>query len=120
MIEKILEEENMSMNEPNVKELIARGETLTVEFKSDRTKLPDRELVAALVGLANTDGGSLFLGVEDGGTPTGLHVSHSNLAGLPAMVANNTVPALSVVAESLEVDGVRVWRIKVPRYRQLV
>ncbi len=120
MIEKILEEENMSMNEPNVKELIARGETLTVEFKSDRTKLPDRELVAALVGLANTDGGSLFLGVEDGGTPTGLHVSHSNLAGLPAMVANNTVPALSVVAESLEVDGVRVGRITVPRSRQLV
>ena len=40
-------------------------ESLTVEFKSDRKRLPDTELVEALVCLANTEGGTLWLGVED-------------------------------------------------------
>ena len=37
--------------------LIAGGETLTVEFKSDRKGLPDRDLIEAVVALANTEGG---------------------------------------------------------------
>lgn len=31
-------------------------ETLTVEFKSARSKLPDRDLIEALVCLANAEG----------------------------------------------------------------
>lgn len=58
-------------------------ETLTIEFKSDRKRLPDDDLVEALVCLANTEGGELWLGVEDDGTPTGLHPAHQSLAGLP-------------------------------------
>ncbi|WP_295622647.1 helix-turn-helix domain-containing protein, partial [uncultured Lamprocystis sp.] len=49
------------------------AESLTVEFKSDRKKLSDIDLVEALVCLANAEGGELWLGVEDDGTPTGLH-----------------------------------------------
>jgi ATP-dependent DNA helicase RecG len=45
------------------------AESLTVEFKSDRARLPDHALVEALTCLANTDGGELWLGVEDDGTP---------------------------------------------------
>ncbi|MFO7716197.1 helix-turn-helix domain-containing protein [Desulfosarcina sp.] len=54
-------------------ELIGQGESLRLEFKSDRKGIPDRELVAAIVALANTEGGELLLGVEDDGTVTGLH-----------------------------------------------
>lgn len=57
--------------------LIAEDETITVEFKSDRDCLPDSELVAAVVGLANTEGGDLFIGVENDGSITGLHQKHS-------------------------------------------
>jgi ATP-dependent DNA helicase RecG len=48
--------------------VIPERESLTVEFKSDRRRLSDAELVAAAVCLANTDGGEIFLGVEDDGT----------------------------------------------------
>jgi ATP-dependent DNA helicase RecG len=41
------------------------AETLTVEFKSDRKRLSDTDLVEALVCLANTEGGELWLGIED-------------------------------------------------------
>lgn len=90
-------------------------ETLTVEFKSDLKKLPDRELIEALVCLANAEGGELWLGVEDDGTPTGLHAEHRLLEGLSGMVAAHTSPQRSVRAEAMDVNGVTVARIQVPK-----
>ena len=62
------------------------------QFKSDRKRLSDAELVEALVCLANTEGGELWLGVEDDGQPTGLHADHMVLTGLPGLVAARTSP----------------------------
>lgn len=90
-------------------------ETLTVEFKSDLKKLPDRELIEALVCLANAEGGELWLGVEDDGTPTGLHAEHCLLEGLAGMVAARTSPSLSVQVELVELGSVSVARIRVPK-----
>ena len=72
--------------ERDLLELIRGGENLTVEFKSDAKSLPDRDLIAAVVALANTEGGDLFLGVEDDGTPTGLHANHRNLTDRKSVV----------------------------------
>lgn len=91
------------------------SESLTVEFKSDRKRLPDGELVEAIVGLANTEGGELWLGVEDDGKPTGLHPEHALLAGLPGLIAARTSPSLSVQVDVVDLDGVRVARIDVPK-----
>jgi len=95
--------------------LIPNSESLTVEFKSDRKRLPDAELVEALVCLANTEGGELWLGVEDDGQATGLHADHLALAGLAGMVAARTSPALQVRVEALQVTGVPVAKITVPK-----
>ena len=94
---------------------LPRTESLTVEFKSDRNRLSDDELVEALACLANSEGGELWLGVEDGGTPTGLHAAHQDLHGLPSMVAARTSPSLAVTVRALEIGGVRVARISVLR-----
>ena len=61
----------MDMNEHEIGKLIQQAESLSLEFKSDLKCLPDRDLVAAVVSLANTDGGDLLLGVEDDGTVPG-------------------------------------------------
>ncbi|WP_150304724.1 ATP-binding protein [Pseudomonas saliphila] len=90
-------------------------ETLTVEFKSDRKKLSDTDLIEALICLANAEGGELWLGVEDDGTATGLHAEHRMLSGLAGMVAARTSPSLSVQAEAVEVNGVTVACIQVPK-----
>jgi ATP-dependent DNA helicase RecG len=94
---------------------LPRAESMTVEFKSDRSRLSDTELVEALACLANSDGGELWLGVEDDGSPTGLHPAHVNLAGLAGMVAARTSPSLAVTVRELEISGVRVARIEAPR-----
>ena len=52
---------------------IPNKETLTIEFKSDLKKLGDAELIEAIVGMTNTSGGNLYLGVEDNGELTGVH-----------------------------------------------
>lgn len=94
---------------------IPQKESLTIEFKSDQKRLPDRELVAAAVCLANTEGGEIYLGVEKDGAVTGLNPLHQNLTGLAALIANQTIPPLSVRVESLEVEGKRVAKIMVRR-----
>lgn len=96
---------------------LPRTESLTIEFKSDLKRLPDDDLVEALACLANTQGGELWLGVEDDGAPTGLHQAHQNLTGLPGLVASKTSPSLSVSVEQIEVSGIQVARILVPRAR---
>lgn len=92
-----------------------RKETLMVEFKSDRDRLKDDHLVEAVVALANTQGGELWLGVEDDGTPTGLHPAHTDADLLPALVAARTSPSLAVSVELVPTPVGPVARIMVPR-----
>jgi ATP-dependent DNA helicase RecG len=110
----------MSTDKHGLEDILKAGETLTVEFKSDQNCLPDRELVAAIVALANTEGGDLYLGVEDNGTVTGLHANHNDTTGLSALISNRTNPPVSVRVEMLEYDGIPIARIQVPKSRQLI
>ncbi|MEX0142602.1 putative DNA binding domain-containing protein [Massilia sp. LMS1-1-1.1] len=90
-------------------------ESLTVEFKSDRKRLPDRELVEAVICLANAEGGQLWLGVEDDGIPTGLHAERLELTGLAGLIAARTSPSLAVNFKAVIVGEVRVACIFVPK-----
>ncbi|MBK9522283.1 MAG: ATP-binding protein [Rhodocyclaceae bacterium] len=49
-------------------------ESLTCEFKSDRQCLSDKDLIEAVVCMANCQGGEIYLGVEDDGTVMGLYL----------------------------------------------
>ena len=100
--------------------IIAQGETLTVEFKSDKNRLHDKDLIEAIVGLANTNGGYLFVGVEDDGEITGLHKSHDNAQGLMSFVASRTSPSINVNAKIHTLEGFKIAVIEVLRSMSLV
>ena len=89
-------------------------EDMTHEFKSDLKKLQDAEIIDAVVAFANTDGGELYLGVEDDGEVTGLHEEHLDITRLAAFIANKTVPPIPVRCEILDLDK-PVLKISVPR-----
>lgn len=108
------------MIERNIHTIIKEGENLTTEFKSDRKSLPDKELVVAVVSLANTKGGMLMLGIEDDGSVTGLHNNHLNVTGIPALIANRTNPSISVTVERVDINNAQIACISVPKSRQLV
>lgn len=95
-------------------------ETLVNEFKSDRNCYPMGKLYEDLVGMANTDGGCLFLGMEDDGTPTGVNTQHTNLQSMEASIQDHTVPSLFVHTHMEEWDGKSVLVIEVPISRQLM
>ncbi len=94
-------------------------ETLTIEFKSDKKKLHDEEIIEAVVAFANTEGGDLFLGVEDNGDITGLHNEHSDTTRLAAFIANKTVPPMPVLTELVSHE-VPYIKISVPKSTSIV
>ena len=94
-------------------------ETMEIEFKSDVKKLSDSDLVDAVVAFANTNGGNLYLGIEDNGSVTGLNEQHKDITQLAAYIANRTVPPVSVKAEILDSEQ-PVLLIQVPKSRSIV
>ncbi|MCI8438724.1 MAG: AAA family ATPase [Oscillospiraceae bacterium] len=99
--------------------LIPKEESLTIEFKSDRKKLSDDVLIDTVVAFANTEGGDLYLGVEDNGEVTGRHESHRDFSRLAAFIANKTIPPIAVRVEEIA-DICPVIKIQVPKSRSIV
>jgi len=100
--------------------MIAQGERIVLEFKSDSKCLPDRELLHEAVAMANTDGGHILLGVEDDGQITGLHTNHQNLIAMPALLMNRTRPSVSVHVERVDTANGSVAVIHVEQSRAIV
>lgn len=107
------------MEQDQARALIERGETLTVEFKSERReRYSDNGIVENVTCLANGEGGTLFLGVEDDGRVTGAALRHSGGTDpqrMRALIANQTVPPLPCEVTVLEIDGHEVIAIEVEK-----
>ena len=99
---------------------IPEKESLIIEFKSDLKLLPDSELVEAIIGMTNTDGGTLYLGVEDNGDITGVNKKHADEIGVAALIANKTVPSIAVRAEIISEENMDVLKIEIPMSRTIV
>ena len=99
--------------------LVPPRETLTVEFKSDQKPVSDETIIDSVVAFANTEGGDLYLGVEDDGRITGIHQTHSDITQLAAFIANKTIPPQSVRVELIE-EKFPVIKIQVAKSRSIV
>ncbi|WP_313354164.1 RNA-binding domain-containing protein [Microbacterium sp.] len=97
--------------------LLASGEQLDVEFKSDHHKpFNDSSIVEAVVCMANGGGGRLLIGVEDDGTVTGARARHGRMTDptrLRTMVANNTVPQVVPDVEVASQQGKSIIIVEV-------
>ena len=110
------------MNGLDLAQIVCEGESMTIEFKSDRGPLADDDLIEAVVCLANAQGGLLLVGVEDDGAVTGLHDKHrTHPSQLAAFIASRTVPPLAVDASFEEAaGGTQVAVLRVPTRLQPV
>ena len=98
-----------------VREMIVVGETLTIEFKGGGIDLDD--LAAAVVCLANSDGGYLLLGVTDKGEVAGIDPDKSDYTDprrLAAAISTRTQPAVMAGTEMVDIEGKMVAVITVP------
>ncbi len=109
------------MTPERLHQLIAQGESLTVEFKGEeRGAISDNELVEAVVCMANRpdqEVGYVLVGIEDDGRVTGAHPRHAETIDplrIQALIANRTRPSLSCRVELLELEGKPVLVIEIP------
>lgn len=99
--------------------MVPERETLSTEFKSDRKTIGENALVDEVVALANTEGGDLYIGVEDNGEITGAQEVHRDPVRMQAMIANKTVPPVAVRA-ILEPGEKPVMHLEIPRSSSIV
>jgi len=94
--------------------LIAGGEQLTVEFK--RKFDSDKDLVNAVVCMANGSGGTIFIGVDDDGTIVGTDGNHGqawNPDKVAALIQSKTEPAIATRVSIEGLNDLNVVRIDV-------
>ena len=100
---------------------IPEKESFTVEFLSDREKLSDSKLLDEVVGLANTFGGNIYVGIEDDGEITGVHKEHNDSTVIKSLIENKTEPTICVQTQIVEVENTKgtlpVLAITVPLAR---
>lgn len=95
-------------------------ESLTLMYLSDQTILDTEALALAAVGLANTDGGLIYLGIEPDGMITGLNPNRTDPKRIAADIADHTHPAVGVQLTPLVLQHKQVLEIEVPRSSRLV
>lgn len=99
-----------------------KKETLQIEFKSDPVGgLSDKSVADAVVGLANAQGGVLYIGIDDNRTISGLRSEKwRNPKKAAAFISNYTVPPLLVETDLVPAEKDRwVLTIKVPKAQGL-
>lgn len=100
-------------------DIIAAGESFTVEFKrGQRAAISDNDVVDAVICLANGDGGHLLLGIEDDGAISGIEPRHGATTEphlLQAMILNKTEAPQATSVELVEIEGQLVAVIDVPK-----
>lgn len=110
------------MNADRLKGIIALGEAVDREFKSDRRKISDAEIYEEVVAMANADGGVLLIGVENDGTISGAQPRHEETTDpirLQSSIFNNTSPNINTRISVPEVQGRKVIAIEVDIYPEI-
>lgn len=83
-------------------------------LKSDIKKYPDSDILEVIVAFANTEGGDVYLSIEDSREITGVNSAHKNPITLSAYIANNTIPPISVRADIIDAER-PVLKLSVPK-----
>ncbi len=95
-----------------VEELIQQGENQKIEFKSAKV-VPG--LAREIVAFANTFGGTIFIGIEDDGTVSGLPSNRKFEEWVSNISRNNIIPSTNPKIEIIEVGRKKVCAIQVDK-----
>lgn len=97
----------------NLKEILAKGESETVEFKENF----DKECIETAVAFANTKGGTIFIGIDDKGKTKGIQLGKKTLNEWINQLAQSTEPKIMIKTERLLVKRKAVVAIHISESR---
>jgi hypothetical protein len=99
--------------ESYIADLIAKGESRTVEFKSNLR--PPEEFLKTVVSFANTDGGTIIVGVSDQGDIRGFFENENDSnKTVRGSIANLCEPVIEPKIEWINMRSVPLMIVRVP------
>jgi len=93
------------MNLRELEDLVSKGEGQKLEFKL-KAAFPEK-IVREMVAFANTDGGELFVGVDDDGRISGLKFAEEEKYAIDKAISSHIKPNIKYQSEFIEVNKKR-------------
>ena len=84
----------------DLKQRIAQGENATTEFKENF----DQEVIETAAAFANTDGGTVLIGVTDRRDISGITIGKETLRDISNRISQTTEPRVSLEVESVDIE----------------
>ena len=94
----------------NLKALLKKGEGYKTEFKENKDKKLDREIVA----FANSSGGKIYIGITDEGKVKGTNITN-RLKSQIEDIANNCDPKISISFQEIKKEKILIVEVKASR-----
>lgn len=108
------------MNEKEVLEMLKNGESSKVEFKQEGVS-PDK-MASKIVAFANSEGGTIFFGVDDKGNPVG--IKKMGIKDFEEWIMNisrnNCYPSINPVFEKMNLSRNVIAIITIPKREGIV
>jgi len=96
--------------------LIKKGESETLEFKPSLSQKDN--ICKAVSAFSNTKGGTILIGVSDGGRVSGLDVGRKTLEDLAGYVKGNTDPSIFPSIKQIEINNNKIIAITVEESKE--
>ena len=100
------------MTKREFQQLIANGESESVEFKSSF----DKETIETLTAFANSKGGRVIIGMTSQGDPQGMQLDKETIQQWVNQVKLNTAPSIIPDVETLAIDKKLLVIMKIFEY----
>ena len=101
------------METADLKQRITQGENATAEFKENF----DQEAVETAVAFANTNGGTILIGVSDQPEVRGIIIGKETLREISNRISQATEPRVVLEIESVDMEGKSVLLIRIAECR---
>ena len=101
------------METADLKQCITQGENDTTEFKENF----DQEAVETAVAFANTNGGTILIGVSDQPEVRGIIIGKETLGEISNRISQATEPRVVLEIESVDMEGKSVLLIRIAECR---
>jgi predicted HTH transcriptional regulator len=100
------------MNIKKIKELIANGEGLKVEFKQRFST--HNKIAKEIIAFANTKGGFLFFGIDDDGSIYGVESEKEIAELIKETTENYCEPKIDYKIEFIQISGIEIVIVEIP------
>jgi ATP-dependent DNA helicase RecG len=104
----------LQITDSKISDLLRQGENSSIEFKETLSR--PESIAKEIIAFANTQGGTLIIGVSDSGVIKGLEVEDTE-EYFSNVARNNIIPAIDVQVEKIVLDDKNITVVTVPKGR---